>query len=219
MTSTSNTPVPAGKSTSRLRPEKRAAIMEGGRAVLAQYGIERASIDAIATASNVSTRTIYKHFKDKATLCTEIIAESAARVAEDITALIEKHLLGAISVEGRESVMTDFATAWLLTEAPSEEHRILMDQMHGIASHEEPALVEAWYQAGPGLVLDRLSEAFQSWDERGLLTVPRADIAAAHFAQLVSAGPNTVAVSNLSAAGRSIWISAGVDVFLRAYGT
>lgn len=219
MISTSSTPAPAGRPTSRLRPEKRAAIMEGGRTVLAQYGIERASIDAIATASNVSTRTIYKHFKDKATLCTEIITESAARVAEDITAFIEKHLSGAFSVEDRESALTDFAMAWLLTEAPSEEHRILMDQMHGIASHEEPALVEAWYQAGPGLVLDKLAEAFRSWDERGLLIVPRADMAAAHFAQLVSAGPNTVAVSNLSAEERSIWIKAGVDVFVRAYGT
>ncbi|WP_193070953.1 TetR/AcrR family transcriptional regulator [Brevibacterium sp. FME37] len=217
MTSTSSTPVPAGKPTSRLRPEKRVAIMEGGRTVLAQYGIERASIDAIATASNVSTRTIYKHFKDKATLCTEIVAESAARVAEDITELIEKHLLRVVGVEDRESALIEFATAWLRSDAPSEEHRILMDQMHGIAAHEEPNLVEAWYQAGPGLVLDKLAEAFRRWDERELLIVPRADIAAAHFAQLISAGPNTVAGPHADAEERSRWIGAGVDVFLRAY--
>lgn len=217
MISTSSTSGPAGKSTSRLRPEKRAAIMEGGRKVLAQHGIERASIDAIAAASKVSTRTIYKHFTDKSTLCTDIIAESAARVAEDITVLIEKYLLGVTSADDRESALTNFATAWLLSDAPSEDHRILMDQMHGIAFHEEPALVETWYRAGPGLVLDTLAAAFTTWGERGLLLVQRSDIAAAHFAQLVSARPNIVASSKISPRERTTWVSAGVEVFLRAY--
>ena len=217
MVSKSSTPATTGKQTNRLRPEKRAAIMEGGRKVLARSGIERASIDAIASASNVSTRTIYKHFGDKATLCAEIIAAAATQMADDITALIEKHLSGVCSAEERESALTTFATEWLLSDAPSEDHRILLDQMHGVTAHEEPHLITAWYRAGPGRVLDTLAEAFRSWDERGLLRVPRPDIAAAHFAQLVSAGPNSVMNPAPSTAERSTWIRAGVEVFVRAY--
>lgn len=107
-----------GVVTGRLRPDKHAAIMIGGRKVFSRSGFERASIDAIAAASSVSTRTIYKHFAGKAALCAAVIADSAGRMAEDEVALIEQHLGDLSTAQEVEPALRELATAWLSSTAP-----------------------------------------------------------------------------------------------------
>lgn len=73
---------------------KRGAILSGALREFARDGYGRASIDAIAVSVGVSTRTIYNHFGDKATLFESVIQGSAEQVADAHIERIERHLSG-----------------------------------------------------------------------------------------------------------------------------
>ena len=64
-----------------MRPDKRQAILRGALSVFSRDGYSRASIDAIAKESEVSTRTLYNHFADKADLFRNVIQASASEAA------------------------------------------------------------------------------------------------------------------------------------------
>lgn len=208
--------LPRTTSSGRLRPDKQAAIMTGGREVFARSGFARASIDAIASAAEVSTRTIYKHFSDKSALFAAVIADSAARVAEDETALITEHLDDVTTVQEVQPALLKLATAWLKSTAPTAEHRTLMSQVHGEAAQLDPTVVTAWWHAGPGRVLADLAAAFERWDAAGLVSIPEPDVAAIHYSELVAAHPGPPG-HLLPMKERAAWIDAGVTAFVRAY--
>lgn len=207
---------PPVKPSGRLRPDKHRAILTGGREIFAHAGFSRASIAAIASAAGVSTRTIYKHFPDKAALFAAVIADSAARVAQDETALIAEHLGEVTAAREVEPALLRLATAWLASTAPTAAHLTLMGQVHSEAAQLDPTLVTTWWHAGPGRVLGALAAHFQLWGEAGLLRIPVPDMAAIHFSELVSAAPGPPGTT-LTAEERATWVSAGVTAFVRAY--
>jgi AcrR family transcriptional regulator len=49
-------------------------VLDAAVELFANRGIEKTSVDAIATASGVSKATIYKHWSDKDALCLEVLA-------------------------------------------------------------------------------------------------------------------------------------------------
>lgn len=200
----------------RLRPAKRAAIMAGGGEVFARDGYQRASIDAIAAASNVSTRTIYKHFADKAALFAAVIADAASQVAEEEIDLIERRLSPVTRADEVEPALVAFATDWLTGLPQSATRRALIGQVHAEAAHLGPELVTAWWQSGPGRVFAELAAVQARWSEAGLLRIPDTERATIHFSQLVSAtpGPPTASVTPEE---RVSWIADGVSAFVRAY--
>lgn len=190
--------------------------MTGGREVFARAGFSRASIDAIASSAGVSTRTIYKHFSDKAALFAAVVADAAAHVAEGETALIAEHLREVTAAPEIEPALLNLATAWLESTAPTAEHRALMSQIHGEAAQLDPTVITRWWQAGPGRVHEELAAILQRWDEAQLLSIPVPDIAASHYSALVSATPGPPGTS-LDEVERAAWVSAGVTAFVRAY--
>ncbi|MFC7546622.1 TetR/AcrR family transcriptional regulator [Plantactinospora sp. GCM10030261] len=203
---------------SRLRAAKRAAITAGALEVFARDGYARASVDAIAVESGVSTRTIYKHFADKAALFAAVIADSAASVAAEESALIAHHLDGVTRAEEIGPALVDFARTWLSDTTRSSAHQALIRQVHAEATHLGHDIVATWWRAGPGRVRAALAERLARWADEGLLRVADAEQAAVHFAQLVSAAPGPP-TSDLTASEREAWIAAGVQVFVRGYGT
>ena len=204
------------KLAGRLRADKREAIMTGGRDVFAREGYARASIDAIATAAEVSTRTVYKHFADKSALFTAVITDSAAQIAEEETVLIQRHLSAAVAADEVEWTLVHFATQWLTGTGLSEPHRALIGQVHAEAAHLGPEIVTAWWEAGPGRVLGELSAALAGFHDAGLLQIPAAERAATHFSELIAATPGPPG-ARLPRARREEWIAAGVGVFVRGY--
>ncbi|HIT76291.1 MAG TPA: TetR/AcrR family transcriptional regulator [Candidatus Avipropionibacterium avicola] len=200
----------------RLRADKHDAIMAGGTEVFARDGYQRASIDAIAAAAKVSTRTIYKHFADKAALFAAVVADSATRIADEEVELIGQHLADLDDPQRIESALSGFAVAWTTGTTQSATHRALVGQVHAEAAHLGHEVVEAWWQAGPGRVLAELSVALQRWGDAGWLPLDDAERAAVQFAQLVSARPGPPARS-VPEAVRKAWIADGVGVFVRAH--
>lgn len=66
---------PLAEDRSRLRPEKRRAILDAAAQVFLRDGFGGASVDDIVAASGVSKRTLYAHFDGKQTLFGAIIRE------------------------------------------------------------------------------------------------------------------------------------------------
>lgn len=205
-----------GRSAGRLRADKHDAIMAGGREAFARDGYERASIDAIAAASNVSTRTIYKHFADKAALFAAVIADSAAEIAAAETALIERRLGGITHADEIEAALVRFATEWLTGTARTATHRAVISRVHAESTHLGSEVVTTWWQAGPGRVIAELTAVFAGWADVGLLEIAHPERAALHFSALVSAEPGPPG-SRFTRKDRQVWIADGVRVFVRAH--
>ena len=208
--------VEAAGRKARLRPEKREAIMAGAREVFARDGYERASVDGIAAVAGVSNRTLYKHFADKAALFAAVIAESAARVAEEETGLIERLLSPVDTAEDVEPALVAFATEWLTGTTQSATHRALIGQVHAEAAHLGADIVAAWWQAGPGRVMAALTATMARWVDVGLLRSDDPERAAIQFSELISARPGPPG-SAFTQRQRRAWAASGVAVFVRAY--
>lgn len=200
----------------RLRGDKRAAILSGALQAFVRDGFSRASIDTIANEAGVSTRTIYKHFTDKATLFTTVITESAATVAAQHTVLVERHLDAVASRDQVEPALAAFAHAWLSDTRQPEAHRALIRQVDTEADHLSAEAVAAWWQAGPARVRAELAARLRRWAEADLLRIDDAERAAVHFARLISATPGPPGTPTNTRGGKD-WITAGVRAFLHGY--
>jgi TetR/AcrR family transcriptional repressor of mexJK operon len=58
-----------------LDPAKRAAILDGARAVFMRAGFAQGSMDAVAAEAGVGKQTIYRHFRSKEALV-EVLVEA-----------------------------------------------------------------------------------------------------------------------------------------------
>ena len=61
-----------------LDPAKRAAILEGARAVFMREGFAQGSMDAVAAEAGVGKQTIYRHFQSKETLVEALVEAMCA---------------------------------------------------------------------------------------------------------------------------------------------
>lgn len=196
------------------RSAKREAILQGARGVFAREGYFRSSIDSISREANVSTRTIYNHFLDKADLFRAVISTSARTTADSEVALIDEHLH-----DGHDPAaeLTAFARAWLSPEPANSEYRALVSQIATEADHIPAEAIAAWREAGPLRVRLALVDKFSAWSTHGVLQQRDPVQAAVHFTQLIAAaqpGPISGATSRDEA---ETWIVAGVRAFLQGY--
>jgi AcrR family transcriptional regulator len=195
----------------RGQPDKRRAILAGALTVFARDGYTRASVDAIAAGAGVSTRTIYNHFGDKATVFHTLIEESATRVAEAQIAIIDRHLR---KVTDLEADLIEFGEAWAEPVPGHAEHFALVRQINAEAGHIPQETIAAWQQAGPLRVRHELARYLQRIADRGLLRITDADRAALHLTVLISiANPSLTSVAPRPAE-ISATVAAGVRTFL-----
>jgi AcrR family transcriptional regulator len=198
-------------------PDKRQAILDGARATFAREGYSRASIDTIAAAAEVSTRTLYNHFGDKARLFETVIHTSATQVAESQLALIDHYLS---DVTDLEAALTGFARAWATPNPAYADHLALVQQIRAEIGHLPPAVIEAWHEAGPRRVHRELGRRLRVLADRGLLRVDDADRAAFHLALLASAEVDSQTRHGalpITDAEIAAMATAGVRTFLRGH--
>lgn len=200
-----STPSPRGG-----RQDKRAAIIAGAFAVFARDGYSRASVDAIATEAGVSTRTIYNHFDDKATLFQAVIRESAERVAEAQLAVMDRHLHRIVDLEPD---LVEFALAWVAPLPDVADHVALVRQVRAEGEHVPAAAVQAWREAGPLRVQRALADRFRQLADDGRLQLDDAELAAQQFSRLVTP-PDRFKHGDRPASDVHEVIAAGVRTFL-----
>lgn len=199
-------------SKTRLRADKGRAILAGALTVFARDGYTRASIDAIATAAEVSTRTIYNHFADKAELFRTVIQDSAGNAAAAQLAIIERHFH---KITDLEVDLIDFGRelAAPMTEEHAE-HFALVQQVNAERRHIPPDAIEAWQETGPRRVRRELADRLSLLADRGLLRVDDADLAALHLMTLIS-----IAAPQDEPADVTRIVTAGIRTFLYGLAT
>ncbi|QNK80509.1 TetR/AcrR family transcriptional regulator [Nakamurella sp. PAMC28650] len=198
--------------------DKRRDLLDGALMVFAADGYTRASIDGIARAAGVSTRTIYNQFGDKAALLWAVIVDSARWVAAAQIITVQRYLTKIVDLEAD---LIEFGRIWATPPAADfAPHFALVRQVNAEARHVPEAALRAWQEQGPLRVRREIATHLARIADQGLLTIDDADLAAAHFVLLV-AGESTNR-SNLQAAPLAPeeicrLSDAGVRAFLHGY--
>lgn len=197
---------------------KRRAIVDAARTLFLQRGYAGTSMDDIASLAAVSKQTVYKQFGDKHQLFIELITTDIAHSETSTHPLIEA-MHDSTEVE---SDLQRFARAHLadVMKPPLLRMRRLL-----IGEAERfPELAQAWYDNGPVRSCEIFARWFRALDQRGLLRVEDAALAAQHFNWLVLAIPLNKAMAYpldepvFAKAELDHYADEGVRVFLAAYG-
>jgi AcrR family transcriptional regulator len=199
------------------RADKGLAIMRAARAVFARDGYSRASIDVIAAAADVSTRTIYNHFESKEQLFATVLEASATEVAD---AFIER--VARESGDGADLEQDLVAIAHALAGQASNfsEHFAMVAQINAETPHFPPAVLTAWKEAGPLRVQGEIERRLQAFADLGLLEVTDSRRATHHFVGLVTSELRTrtfYGATPLTEAETAEIVTAGVRAFLDGY--
>ena len=192
--------------------------MTAARLVFGRDGYARASIDSIAAAARVSTRTIYNHYESKELLFSTVLESSAAQVADAFVARADR-------LRGRSADVT--ATLVALGEAVAvqslefPEHFAMVRQISAEVGHFPERVLTAWTDAGPRRVERSVVEVLSDLVGDGRLHVEDVERAARHFTALVAAELYDRPLQRdrpTTSAQRTDSIAAAVDVFLHGYG-
>jgi AcrR family transcriptional regulator len=199
------------------RADKGAAIMRAARAVFARDGYSRASIDVIAAAADVSTRTIYNHFESKEQLFATVLEASATEVAD---AFVARVALDASDSSDLERNLVAIGEAIAGQASNFAEHFAMVAQINAETPHFPPEVLTAWKEAGPLRVQREIERRLEALAARGLLEVTNPARTTHHFIGLVSSELRTQSFSGstpLTAAETTEIVTAGVRAFLDGY--
>lgn len=176
-----------------------------------------ARVEAIAKRGGVAKPTVYNHFTDKETLFRTVILDGAQRTSDQIVAALD-------TLPDDWTDLTEALTrvaGKVLDCQLSEEGWALLRLMYAEAARFPDLFDDALHRGG-SRVHSTLAGRLARLAHRGRLSINDPDIAAGHFLALVSGdlpalsalGTREVTDEDLRAS-----IAAGVDTFLRAFGT
>ncbi|MEU6610160.1 TetR/AcrR family transcriptional regulator [Streptomyces shenzhenensis] len=197
----------------RRRSEgKKAAVLDAAEALFLAEGYERTSVDAIAARAQVSKRTVYDHFGEKAAIFLCVVERvndalvSAVRAAIDEELTPGRDLRDALTAFGRRVVTQTFPSSDYMT------FRRLTSQQWSA-----PRLAEA-VRDQPERMLE---ERFAVLAADGEIRTADPVVAARHFTAL-TIGLALDALDDRRAAEAEepeilTIVTDGVDAFLRAY--
>jgi AcrR family transcriptional regulator len=200
-----------------VRPEKRAAILAAGRTTFGRLGYTRASIDAIAAAAEVSTRTIYKHFASKEELFATVLEASATEVADTFVQRVREGVGAARSTEAK---VLAIARAMAAQHLEHPEHFAMVRQIMSERDHFPEGAVTAWAQAGPNRVEREVRAQLLALRDAGELAFADEGRAATHLFALALAelnGRRLDGPARLTAEAADESVVAGAAAFQRAY--
>lgn len=163
---------------------KRRAILDGGLLVFARDGYARASIDAIATAADVSTRTLYNHFGTKTDLFRSVIEDSATAVANIHVRVIQDSLGQVAGPDDLEPALFACGMGLLKSVGEDAPHWSLVRHVHADGALLPAEIIDSWQRLGPRRVQHELASQFARLDRAGLLQVDEPDLTAEHFSAL-----------------------------------
>ncbi|WP_020386690.1 TetR/AcrR family transcriptional regulator [Kribbella catacumbae] len=195
--------------------DKRQAVLSGGLTVFARDGYARGSIDVIAAEAQVSSRTIYNHFQDKAGLFRAVIQDSAQRVAAAQLEIVDRYLR---KVTELEADLIEFGIAWRTPIPDYAEHSALVRQVNAEAGHIPQEAIDAWQETGPLAVRRALADRLAALADEGLLRVEDPMRAALHFSLLISGANPSYLGARMTPEEITEAVTTGVHAFLHGYG-
>ena len=150
-------------------------VLEGARTVFMRDGFEGASVDDIAREAGVSKATLYSYFPDKRLLFSEVARIECNRQAEEA--------LEVIGVDAPVEVVLHEAASrivrFFLSQFGQQVFRICVAE-----SYRFPELGQRFYNSGPALVRERMTQVLSPYVERGELVIDDMALAANQFGEL-----------------------------------
>ncbi len=150
-------------------------VLEGARTVFMRDGFEGASVDDIAREAGVSKATLYSYFPDKRLLFSEVARVECNRQAEEA--------LEVIGVDAPVEVVLHEAASrivrFFLSQFGQQVFRICVSE-----SHRFPELGQRFYNSGPRLVCERMTQVLTPYVEQGILKIDDMELAAQQFGEL-----------------------------------
>ena len=157
-------------------PGKRETILEAARKVFLEVGFGAASMDAIANAAQVSKQTVYNHFGSKE----ELFAAMVRDTCDSMTLAFAE----AAKDSNPEKTLRSMARSFMgmvFSEEKLGLHRILMAEVPRF-----PELGRIFYESGPAVIRQFLTDYFKEQNRRGTLKVDNPKITAEQFISMVT---------------------------------
>ncbi|HET9599196.1 MAG TPA: TetR/AcrR family transcriptional regulator [Anaeromyxobacteraceae bacterium] len=200
--------------SSELSPQKRRQILAGARAIFAELGYERASVDRVAAHAGVSKATIYNHFADKKALFVACFSEEADALRDEL-----RNSLGDPEGDLRLGLARGGEKLVGILLSPA----IVCLYRHTIAEAGRfPEVGETLFERGPAVVYAAVSTWLRRWAERGALRLDDTRAAAVQFVMLCQGDLVIRAQLGVeptpSAAELRATVRRAVEAFVRAYG-
>lgn len=208
-----------GRGAATGRAAKRRAILDGALEVFARDGYARASIDAIAEASDVSTRTIYNHFGDKAGLFEAVVEDSATSVSTAHIEQVDSILGGVASAAEMRQALTACGLALQTVVPPQEPHWGLVRHVLADAEHIPADVLDIWRRVGPARTTRQLALYLADFARRGMLVLDDPAIAAVHYSALTGSATGSALEPEVNAERAGELMGAAVAAFLDGYAT
>ncbi|MGH7864036.1 MAG: TetR/AcrR family transcriptional regulator [Candidatus Binataceae bacterium] len=190
----------------------RARILEAAAEMFRTHGYD-VSMETVATAANVSKQTVYNQFGSKEDLFKAMVADRAAIMRAPLQAhALERH---------PRDMLTDIARQYYMHAC--SPHEIGYYRMIIGACQQFPEIGEAYYEAGPKMMLEALSQWMAREERIGRLdTDGEPQVAAEFFLGLIAGQIETKGLlgvgGELSSAEIERRARLCADIFMRSFG-
>jgi AcrR family transcriptional regulator len=159
------------------RDKRREAIIEVARAVFSEEGFDGASMSSIAARLGGSKGTLYNYFRSKEELFAAYVREDCGRFAEGMfdgaEDVMDKGVAARLTVVG-ERFLTHLLSDWA----------VRMFQLVAAEAPRTPELARIFYEAGPAVGLNRLTQMLEEARARGEIVAEDCRAAAQQFMSL-----------------------------------
>jgi len=204
-----------GRPAAGQDPVKRDQIMEGARRVFMDKGFDAASMNDVTREAGVSKGTIYVYFDNKEELFEALVEEERCKIFQNLYEVLDRE-------DNLRDVLEDFGMA-LSYKITSDKVVMAQRTVIGVAERI-PELGLRFYEKGPKQGHAKVEAFLKRAIAKGLLEIPDVDLAAYQLSELCMAGllrQRLYGYRRQSPADHEIRyvVRAGVDVFLKAYGT
>jgi AcrR family transcriptional regulator len=195
-------------------PAKRKQIIDGARRVFIEMGFDAASMNDITRAAGVSKGTIYVYVASKEELFEALIEEERRAIFSDLYEALERG-------EGIRDTLIRFGTA-LAAKITSDKVVHAQRTVIGIAERI-PELGARFYERGPKIGHAKLAAFLERAVAAGELEIADIELAAYQLTDLCMAGYFRQRLFGYRTKEPPLdeiraTVTAGVDLFLKAYG-
>lgn len=195
--------------------QKRELILERALEVFVAHGYVGTTTDQLAAAASVSKQTLYKEFDDKEGVFAALIRFACDRVDDPFAPLVEQ-MSGIGSADDAVALMATQFTSSIMSPYVQQLRRLVIAE-----ATRFPHLGQLYWEEGFLRVVNSVARCLSILDERGMMDIPDARLAAHHFAGLLLWIPSnqTMFAVTMPLGERELieTIAAGSRAFLRAY--
>jgi TetR/AcrR family transcriptional repressor of mexJK operon len=166
---------PRNAMASEQLPAKRRQILDGARAVFAEQGYERATVDQIAARAGVSKATVYNHFEDKQSLFVAAVVEVCADLGGSVAVGDDR----AQDVEEALFALGEQIMTLSLSPGVVSLYRQVIAEVQRI-----PEIGRLVFERGTKAVQELVAAHLRRWDAAGALRIEDPRSAAVFFIAL-----------------------------------